>query len=73
MGYKFFGQFGSRSLFPVHLYQGKRGFYTAHTRKLVRGDGVKLLSVRDPAAVALSLVHYVNLRNDHYRNSMYRN
>lgn len=71
MGYQFHGHFGSRSLLSVHLIQGEPGFYTAHTRRDVTGDGRKFLTIRDPAAVALSQVHYVKKRRDHYLHKAY--
>lgn len=73
MGYEFLGQIGSRSVVRIRLHQGSKRFFTAHTRTPMPGEGIKLLCVRDPAAVALSLVHYAKSRKDHYRNAVFEN
>lgn len=72
MGYRFCGHYGSHSLLTIKMESGARGFYTAHTREHIRTAGEKLLCLRDPAEVALSLFHYVRSRKDHYLHRAYR-
>ncbi len=72
MGHEFCGHYGAHSKFSITLTDGAKGFYTAHTRKPLTGPGHRILCVRDPGEVALSLVHYTRSRQDHYLNNVYR-